>query len=437
MPNDAAMIESLNREELYEQVWLQPMNKLGKTYGISGAEVSKVCRRLSVPTPAPGHWRKLELGIPVERLPLLPVEIIEEAPPRQEPVEQQPEPSKPPKPKKELTETEQKVLEERKEENRITVADQFTSPHPLAEKTQLAFAKAKPADDGRVVPKGKGSLDVCVAPASIDRALRIMDALVKALASRGYLVSIDRKEDKTWVTVDGEKISFSLAEQTDRREKELTPAEKRELKEDEKHFWFWHRKEYVRFPNATFTLAIDNYGGSLRRRWTDCATQRLEDRLNLFTSSIIRIAEDMKRSRLEAKERARIWEEQAPERERRQKEEQQRRLEEERRSRYEQWRIDGLKSKLPGWLQAEQMRAFVAAVRVEEIRRHGEIQEGSETAQWLAWAEQVANQNDPLAEGGALPTYSPDEETRRRLEPFAGWGGSSTGYAWSPPNRPR
>jgi len=329
MSESAAVIENLTREEIYDQVWSQPMNRVAKTFGLSSADIAKVCRKLNIPTPRPGHWRRLELGLPVERLPLFPLETTDLMPHQPSPVD------KVPKPKKQLTAMEQKVLDERKEENRIRVSDQLAAPHPLVEQTQRSIESVKANGEGRVKPKAKGCLDVCVAPESVDRAMRLMDALIKALEHRNYPVSVDKKEGKTWVTVDEEKIYFSLVELTDRREKELTPAQIHKRKENERMFLLFHRTEYERFPNGHFMLAIDNYSGSLRRRWSDSSSWRVEDVLNRFVTSIIRISVDVKESRIEAEERQRIWEEQAPERERLRIEAEQRRLDEERRKRQE------------------------------------------------------------------------------------------------------
>ena len=45
-------------QQLYEQVWQQPVSKLALTYGISHVALAKVCRRLKVPLPGRGYWAK-------------------------------------------------------------------------------------------------------------------------------------------------------------------------------------------------------------------------------------------------------------------------------------------------------------------------------------------------------------------------------------------
>ena len=62
----------LTRRELYEQVWEQPMSRLAKQYGISDVALAKRCRKLRIPVPGRGYWRKLEVGQKVRRTPLPP-----------------------------------------------------------------------------------------------------------------------------------------------------------------------------------------------------------------------------------------------------------------------------------------------------------------------------------------------------------------------------
>jgi len=406
MPENTAVVECLTREELYEKVWSQPMTRTAESYGLSDVGLAKICRKLNIPTPGRGYWRKQELGIPVERTPLLPLETPEEKPIQLNRVEM------PPKPKKELTEAERRAAEEKKEENRIRVPDQLISPHPLVEKTLRSLSSAKVDLDGRVRPNVKGCLDVCVGADSVDRAMRIVDTLLKALEARGYtIITSEEREAVAWVRVDDEDICFSLEERLNRRARKLTPAEKlereqRKREEYEQLWWYNHRTEFIRIPSGHFTLTIENYSSSIRGRWSDGLIQRVENRLNSFVVSLIRTAEDFKEYRRRAEEE-----------ERKRKEEERRRRRRERRKREARWRVKMLRSKLAVWQHVERVRAFIAAVRNEAIRRHGEIHEASELARWLAWAERYASRYDPLGEDNELPTYSPDEETRRRLEP--------------------
>ncbi|WGS50154.1 hypothetical protein LFL96_01195 [Paraburkholderia sp. D15] len=68
---DAGISTLFNREQLFGEVWTAPMVRVGEKYGISGADVRRVCDALHVPVPAPGHWTRVELGRAVAR-PALP-----------------------------------------------------------------------------------------------------------------------------------------------------------------------------------------------------------------------------------------------------------------------------------------------------------------------------------------------------------------------------
>jgi hypothetical protein len=63
------MIE-LTRQQLYDEVWAEPIIKVAARYGISDVGLKKVCKRNSVPVPARGYWRKVETGKKVKHLPL-------------------------------------------------------------------------------------------------------------------------------------------------------------------------------------------------------------------------------------------------------------------------------------------------------------------------------------------------------------------------------
>jgi hypothetical protein len=92
------------------------------------------------------------------------------------------------------------------------VADQFTDPHPLVQRTAQSLESARPDEHGLVRPRARQCLAVEVSPALADRALRIFDALLKGLDARGYSVTVtDDEKAKTVVEVLGENIAIRLA----------------------------------------------------------------------------------------------------------------------------------------------------------------------------------------------------------------------------------
>src|SRR5687767_15354950 len=79
---------------------------------------------------------------------------------------------------------------ERLPENRINVSPVLTSPHPYVARTGDILKKSKPDQKGFVALKGRKCLGIRVSPENIDRALRLMDAPVKAMEVREFNISL-------------------------------------------------------------------------------------------------------------------------------------------------------------------------------------------------------------------------------------------------------
>lgn len=52
----------LTRDELYAQVWAEPISKLARQYGLSDRGLAKICTRMGIPTPGRGYWAKVQSG---------------------------------------------------------------------------------------------------------------------------------------------------------------------------------------------------------------------------------------------------------------------------------------------------------------------------------------------------------------------------------------
>ena len=62
---------NLGREELYELVWSEPMIRLAKRFALTDVALAKTCKRMGIPVPRRGFWRRKETGYRVGR-PALP-----------------------------------------------------------------------------------------------------------------------------------------------------------------------------------------------------------------------------------------------------------------------------------------------------------------------------------------------------------------------------
>jgi hypothetical protein len=82
--------------------------------------------------------------------------------------------------------------------------------------------------------------------------------------------------------------------------------------------------------------------------------------------------------------------------ERLRQEAEQRRQEEAQKRQEELARRQALEQEATNWAKAQQLRAYLAAVKDRLHAKHGEIQSGSHADQWLTWAHQHADRLDPL-----------------------------------------
>lgn len=58
------------RKELHEMVWRSPISSLAKQLNVSGYELRKVCKEVSIPVPVRGYWRMIKANKRVQVIPL-------------------------------------------------------------------------------------------------------------------------------------------------------------------------------------------------------------------------------------------------------------------------------------------------------------------------------------------------------------------------------
>jgi hypothetical protein len=270
------------------------------------------------------------------------------------------------------------------------VPERLDAPHPLVERTMRSLASAAPDGDGIVVPKAKGCLQVAIGKESIDRAMRIMHALITAVAQREMKVTVD--DEHKWATlvhVDGEVIALRLSESLGERKRDLTPAQRRE---NEGFSYYKPHPETEKYPRGLLTLAArgdaDEYA---QKRWSELEGRRLEDRLNAVVAWFYKASEQIKTRRVERAEREKQWAE-----ERRLREEAERRRWENER------KLKELEEEAAAWRRARCIREYVDAAERAALADGGVIEAGSELGKWIVWARQQADEIDPLA--------APDED---------------------------
>lgn len=363
----------IDREKLYEQVWSQPITALAKQYYISDVGLIKICKKLQIPLPGRGYWQKKARR---KRPPLPPLKgaepfVIHKIKPH-ETLEMSPE---------ENEEIQAMLNFEKLPENRIQVASQLRSPHPLVDLTNEFLSQSQNDNFGRLWIPRKKCLNVSVSRQSINRAMRIFDALIKGFEKRKMKISV-RDDQETEVVVLGEPVKMRLEEKMRQRERQLTSEEKIKFLQ---YGWISNRYEYI--PTGKLSLKIDGWGDGLRKLWSDGKTRRLEDCLNDFVIGIIKMAA-YKREWHRAREREEM--------ERQEKERQ--RLEKIERIKAEKERVLALEKKASDWHKSKQIREYIEAVKQDALLRDGEIIPGSELDEWINWARRQADRLDPITE---------------------------------------
>ena len=170
--------QRFTREALYDLVWKEPPSRLARRFGLSDVGFAKTCRRLEVPLPARGYWRRRQVGQRVERPKLPPLrgggsEWIEQVRAAAEAAERDG-----------ATATADPV-------EAIAVPAGLDGLSKPGARTHARLSRAKPDERGVVSARGKDVYAISVSPAQVDRATRIMDALVVACASRDMKVSLN------------------------------------------------------------------------------------------------------------------------------------------------------------------------------------------------------------------------------------------------------
>jgi hypothetical protein len=369
--NESEVI-TFTRNELYEKIWNTPTTKLAKDFGLSDVALGKICKKHSIPKPPLGYWARLAHGKTVARPPLPSIgdqrlEIIE--------IRKRPFFSAGPKPQS--TELEK--------EPPIPVPERLISPHPLVKATIDALKNSTLDEAGilRTRASGCSCLSVRVGRQSVGRAMRLMDALIKALEARGSTVTVVERDrtHQTCVKILDETIEIELREGLNRREKQFTAAE---LREREKYPWLRDHKEYEFYPSGNFVFTIlGYYGEGLRKVWSDGKRQRLENCLNSIIAGLGAAAEGEKALRLKREQR-----------ERERQEEQRRRWEEEERRRKEEEKIKHLEKLAANWNQSRRIREFLS--EVEKAAAESPAKKTDNLSDWLFWAHAYADSIDPI-----------------------------------------
>ncbi len=272
-------MQTTTRKDLYKQVWTKPMSRLSRQYGLSDVGLAKICKKNNIPRPPRGYWARIQSGQKIDKTPL---------PERKKDwtikIYGQPndmvQPNKADVIFKELCHA--GLL------RNIIVQEVLVNPHPLVEQSAKILKLCGSDAVGIVIPPKQDCLDIRVSKASIPRALRIMDALLKALQGMGYDVSMS--EHGTEVKILDVVSHIGIKEELVRRR---LRAQDHNLNG---YYEFGYKLyEQKPAPSRRLTLQIVDsrpYGTKQfqKQKRRDTETNRLEDTLKHFIAGLLRAA---------------------------------------------------------------------------------------------------------------------------------------------------
>jgi hypothetical protein len=359
-----------NREKLYLEVWQSPLGRLAAKLGVSGTSLKETCVKADIPVPPLGYWNKLAAGKAVpERPPLGPSRRgIERA--------QFPGPRRP---------FEDPISNADKEAiaasvSSVAVAPTLRKPHPL-------IAQLRNDVDFRLNHVGmiaNGPLADVVRSeqltAADGRRFRILDALFKELAKRGWQIKLEAKRHFAAVYEDGQ-IVFRLNERL-RQEFIENPPPTEEI-----YRLLWQPKRQVLHRTGRLAFEITTYGIGTRSKWEDTADAQMENYFPEILGAFLIGKLHQQKEKQSQEARADRIAEAIHRREAA-------RIETER----EMARWNALLEASANRRQAEMARSFIDELAAT-IHDGGELIYGKSAYEWLEWARTRVDDMDPLKDG--------------------------------------
>ncbi|MFO0680500.1 MAG: hypothetical protein U0234_00550 [Sandaracinus sp.] len=204
----------IERTELYAAVWEEPATRVAARYSITSTALAKICRKLRVPTPPRGYWAKRAAGQRVARA------ALPRLVPGQKTVHVITSPATPQPPRDGVVEP------------TVVVPDVVDELHPMLKRFESRLRRRRDKN----IWAETSCVDIRVSPELLDRALRIMHALLTALSSCGIEVEVTPPSEttsgaiepsSTVATIDGVRLRFGLLEELRWERPELPPSTSR------------------------------------------------------------------------------------------------------------------------------------------------------------------------------------------------------------------
>lgn len=388
---DFRYITADEREELYNEIWSEPVITVAKRYGMSDNGLRKHCKRLGIPLPPSGYWAKVKAGqkVPKPALPKVTGELKKHV--RNYAIKYKTD-------IEQLTDAELKVDEELsllKDETKkfikeicsqVQVKGQLRSPHRLITEhkeeviyrkkrdkalkqanfssSYYANVKSKYRDNNPILP-------INVSESNINRAYRILDAIMSTLEeTEGYTrVSIEAGKDRAYFVTMRSAFYFEIKEEFRKKRGSQNNSE---------------AQTYLVLSMSAKSWFTDS--GHFNMDYKDNDNEPLETQVGKIIYDMFVVAnKHLAIDELKEREEKREWEEHK----------RQQRLEQMRKGELEEIKL--LEQAASDWDKAEKIRRFVDCME-RQINDVSDAEKKEMLFKWLKWARDKADWLDPLTE---------------------------------------
>jgi hypothetical protein len=382
-------IHCFTRQELYDLVWSEPMVQLAKKLGLSDVGLSKACRRIAVPVPERGYWARRQAGKQTHQRPLPPrgpgMSDSAEIGANTSSVYRSPiDPFvheatlSPPTFSEAISDLTVRV---RQMVGKVAIPKTLAQPHRLIARLLEEDERRREKQQSTPYPV---SWEIPIFNSSFERRrLRILNALFHALERCGMRPSVLGREAREFsVRVGEQHVSFSLDGPVKRSQDSRS------------------RSSQGKSSSERQRLQIPAWcdGTEARKSWEDSDGVKIESQLAEIVVELIVTGERQYREWLQRQyqwhleEKARL-----EEAERRRKEEEERR-ERELQIQVQKERVERLLNEASALRQADEIRAYVEAVRSANAAASDPLPPEKIEA-WATWALAEADRIDPIRSG--------------------------------------
>ena len=387
--------DHIARKEAYRLVWTRPLAVLAKKIGISGGDLAKRCRIAAVPVPGPGWWHRNKAGKPRPWRPLL--EVLPEGTPISvywgPPLPDEIPPRVP-------------TLDDIEEQRRLELmAIKITFPKDLKNLTPTAKRVAvecgllaEPKKDALEKMYAAPGFNVEVQKSLAPRAVKIVDALIRAAAEMGWEYRAQKPEgsESVWgrrehrsfrllgyFEVEGRRFTIRIYEGKKRTERPWRDKDRLAKLRGE---YFIH-PGYDFSPNGLMMMQLNDgaEGYTLGQAYRETKTKPLEDKISEILLHMLH----------DAFERRRFQEERIREEKRREERNKQRALARARQEIQDRLKKQ-LETQLDNWVQASNLREYLSALKVARKGVPLIYKLGDQRINFIQWAETYIESIDPL-----------------------------------------